>query len=321
MIGVVLSLWCYIGFVLGRLSCAVAQPKPETNPPIIDPELFAKAVDHAKTLAVTTDPQYKQHQKKNEQLLEDLRNGRVEALYTVAQSLNKRNVGEDRLTSVLLWHALADGADHVLSAVALGFSYAEVDTELAVQYFVQASNGDDEGPHQASLYNAGRLLLELNEAASSLAYIRSCANVENKYPAYATPAQTKTCMEAYELLSNQIMTKTTPGIEQATDMFLYASMDDFPRDNTKEFTKWAKAMEYLEEYAALMQEEDGASGGANKKAKAFMTYLLSAQEQLLSLQKSSKKKLSELQNYLIEIILGRIQVLVTASTETGQGEL
>lgn len=319
MIGVVLALWFYIGFVVGRLSCAAAQPI--TNAPIIDPELFAKAVDHAKTLAVTTDPKYKQHQKQHQQLLEELRNGSVEALYTVAQSLNKRNVGEDRITSVQLWHHLADEADHVPSAVALGFSYAEVDKELALKYFVQASNGDGEGPHQSSLYNAGRLLLELNEAAMALAYIRSCASVEKKYPGYATPAQTQTCKEAYELLSNQIMTKTTPGIEDATEMFLYASINDFPEANTNEFTKWTKALEFLEMYAALVREEDGAAGDdANKKARAFVTYLLSAQEQLLSLQKSSKK-LSELQNYLIGIILGRIQVLVTASTETGQGEL
>jgi len=320
MIGVIIALWFYIGFVFGRLSCAAGQPVPVTNSPIIEPELFAKAVDHAKTLAVTTDPQYKQHQKQHQQLLEELRNGSVEALYTVAQSLNQRNVGEDRITSVQLWHALADGADHVASAVALGFSYAEVDKELALKYFVQASNGDDEGPHQASLYNAGRLLLELNDAASSLAYIRACATVEKNYPAYETPAQTKTCKEAYELLSNQIMTKTTPGIEDAIEMFLYASIDDVPQENTKEFTKWSKAMEFLQTYASLMQEEDGTADDASKKAKAFMTYLLSAQEQLLSLQKSSKM-LSELQNYLLEIILGRIQVLVTASTATGESEL
>lgn len=317
MIGVVIALWFYIGFVFGRLSFAAGQPKTVPNSPIIEPELFAKAVDHAKTMAVTTDPQYKQHQKEHQQLLEELRNGSVEALYSVAQSLNNRNVGDDRITSVQLWHALADGADHVASAVALGFSYAEVDKELALQYFVQASNGNDEGPHQASLYNAGRLFLELNDAASSLAYIRACANVDKTYPAYETPSQTKTCKEAYELLSNQIMTKTAPGIEDAADLFLYASIDDFPQENTKEFTKWSKAMELLQTYASLMQKEDGTTVDANKKAKAFMTYLISAQEELLSLHKS--KKLSELQNYLLDIILGRIQVLVT-STETGQIE-
>jgi len=183
---------------------------------------------------------------------------------------------------------------------------------------VQASNGDDEGPHQASLYNAGRLFLELSDAASSLAYIRACANVDKTHPAYETSSQTKTCEEAYELLSNQIITKTAPGIEDAADLFLYASIDDFPQENTKEFIKWSKAMELLQTYGSLMQKEEGTTDDANKKAKAFMTYLSGAQEELLSLQKS--KKLSELQNYLLEIILGRIQVLVT-STETGQGEL
>ena len=319
MIGVVLTLWLWVGFVVGRLSCAAAQSPVESESSttvIIDPELFAKAVNHAKAMAVTTDPQYKQHQKEHQKLLEELRNGSVDALYTVAQSLNR----EDRITSVQLWHALADGAaNHVPSAAALGFSYAEVDKELALKYFVQASNGNDDGPHQASLYNAGRLFLELNEAASSLAYIRSCANLEKEYPAYASPDMTKTCKEAYELLSKQIMTKTTPGIEDAAEMFLYSSINDFPQPNSKEFTKYAKAMEFLEMYASLMREEDGTGGDTNnKKAKAFMTYLKSAEEELLSLKKGSSKKLSELQNYLLDIILGRIQVLVT-STETGHG--
>lgn len=308
MIGVVIALWFYIGFVLGRLSSVTGQPSP-----VIEQELLAKALEHAKTMSVT-DPQYKQHQKQYQQLLEELRNGSVEALYSVAQSLNQRNAGDDRITSVQLWHALADGAEHVPSAVALGFSYAEVDKELALKYFVQASNGDDEGPHQASLYNAGRLFLELNDAASALAYIRACANVDKSHPAYETPSQTNTCKEAYELLSNQIISKTAPGIEDASELFLYASIDDFPQEKTKEFTKWSKAMEFLQTYASLMQEEDGTTDDANKKAKAFKTYLLSAQEELLSLQKSSK--LSELQSYLLEIILGRIQVLVTASTKS-----
>jgi hypothetical protein len=314
MIGAVLTLWLWIGFVFGRLSFADAEETSTT----IAPELFAKAVQHAKSLAVTTDPQYKQHQKEHRKLLDELENGSVEALFTVAQSLNKRNKGEDRITSVQLWHELADGADHVPSAVALGFSYSEVDKELALKYFVQASNSD-QGPHQASLYNAGRLFLELNEAASSLAYIRSCANVAKEYPAYASPELTKTCKEAYELLSKQIMTKTTPGIEDAAELFLYSSIDDFPQPNSREFTKYAKAMEFLEMYASLVREED-ATGDDVRKAKAFLTYLKSAEEELLSLKKGSSKKLSELQNFLLDIILGRIQVLVTSTETTGRGD-
>jgi hypothetical protein len=123
--------------------------------------LFAKAMTHAKTMSITSDPTHKQHMKQHQQLLEQLQSGNIEALYTVAQSLNQRGVGDDRITSVQLWHALADGpAAHVPSAVALGFSYAEVDKELALKYFVQATEGkEDGGPHQAAAFNAGRLFL------------------------------------------------------------------------------------------------------------------------------------------------------------------
>lgn len=167
------------------------------EPILIDPDLFAKAITHAKTeLDVVVDPQHKEHPKQHQQLLEELQNGSVEALYTVAQSLNKRNVGDDRITSVQLWHALADGADHVPSAVALGFSYAEVDKELALNYFVQASNGDGEGPHQASLYNAGRLLLELNEAASSLAYSKSSGIVLFAFTLFSNTDKVKSSLQS-----------------------------------------------------------------------------------------------------------------------------
>ena len=115
------------------------------------------------------------------------------------------------------------------------------------------------------------------------------------------------------------MTKTTPGIEDAAELFLYSSIDDFPQPNSREFTKYAKAMEFLEMYASLVREED-ATGDDVKKAKAFLTYLKSAEEELLSLKKGSSKKLSELQNFLLDIIVGRIQVLVTSTETTGRGD-
>ena len=75
----------------------------------------------------TSRPQ--EHQK----LLDQLQDGNIDALYEVAGSLNRRNSEDDRVTSVQLWHALADGpSTHIPSAMALGFSYAEVDKELAV---------------------------------------------------------------------------------------------------------------------------------------------------------------------------------------------
>ncbi|KAL3805881.1 hypothetical protein HJC23_007842 [Cyclotella cryptica] len=317
MLVVLLTLWMWVGYLMGFVSLVVSQSTlhdaPSSTTPI-DPELFAKAITHAKTMAITNDPNHRQHIQQHQQLLDQLQSGNIEALYTVAQSLNQRGAGDDRITSVQLWHALADGpAAHVLSAVALGFSYAEVDKELALKYFVQAAQGKgDGGPHQAAAFNAGRLFLELNDAASSLAYIRACANVHNQFPAYATPQLTQTCQEAYETLSLHIRQETTspPGIEDAAEMFLYSSIDEFPEPNSKEFAMWARGMEYLEMYATLVRE--GNARGEISGNKKGQTYLLAAQQELEHMKSGYGKNMSELQHYLIDIILGRVQVLMTA---------
>lgn len=304
---------------MGFVSHVVSQGTDSTQ---IDPELFAKAITHAKTMSITNDPSHRQHMKQHEQLLEQLKSGNIEALYTVAQSLNSRGAGDDRITSVQLWHALADGpAAHVPSAVALGFSYAEVDKELALKYFVQATEGkEDGGPHQAAAFNAGRLFLELNDAASSLAYIRACANVEKQFPAYATPQLTQTCKDAYQTLSTQIRQEKTspPGIEDAAEMFLYSSIDDFPKPNSKEFNIYQRAMEYLDMYAKMVRE--GTASGGMSGSKKGQTYLLAAQQELDSLKSGYEGKMSELQVYLIDIILGRIQIILAAMEAEG-GEL
>ena len=319
---IVLALWAWVGYLMGFVSFVMSQQGTPETPTQIDPELFAKAITHAKTMSITTDPSHKQHMKQHQQLLDELQSGSIEALYTVAQSLNKRGAGDDRVISVQLWHALADGpAAHVPSAVALGFSYAEVDKELALKYFVQATEGkEDGGPHQAAAFNAGRLFLELNDAASSLAYIRACANVEQKFPAYATPQLTKTCKDAYETLSQQIRKETTspPGIEDAAEMFLYSSIDEFPPPNSKEFNIYQRAMEYLEMYAKMVRE--GTANGEISGSKKGQTYLLAAQQELDDLKSGYEKKMSELQVYLIDIILGRIQFIMT-SMETESDEL
>lgn len=310
---IVLALWAWIGYLMGFVSNVMSQGTSDTSTQI-DSDLFAKAMTHAKTMSITSDPTHKQHMKQHQQLLEQLQSGNIEALYTVAQSLNQRGVGDDRITSVQLWHALADGpAAHVPSAVALGFSYAEVDKELALKYFVQATEGkEDGGPHQAAAFNAGRLFLELNDAASSLAYIRACASVEQKFPAFATPELTKTCKEAYETLSTQIRQETTspPGIEDAAEMFLYSSIDEFPIPNSKEFNIYQRAMEYLDMYAKMVRE--GSAQGDISGSKKGQTYLLAAQHELDSLKSRYKSKMSELQVYLVDIIMGRIQVILTA---------
>eukprot|EP00578_Thalassiosira_sp_NH16_P008682 CAMPEP_0181123868 /NCGR_PEP_ID=MMETSP1071-20121207/26153_1 /TAXON_ID=35127 /ORGANISM="Thalassiosira sp., Strain NH16" /LENGTH=321 /DNA_ID=CAMNT_0023209087 /DNA_START=62 /DNA_END=1027 /DNA_ORIENTATION=+ len=298
-----------------------AEPSPPTTDSTthIDPELYDKAIMHATTMAMPAPSDPRQI---SSSLVQRLRSGDIEALYSVARSLNGRNAGDDRVTSVQLWHALADGpAAHVPSAAALGFSYAEVDVELALRYFVQASQGkrkEDDGtgtgggPHQAAMFNAGRLFLERNDVASSFAYIRGCANVEREYPAYAKEELTRTCAEAYDTLSTRIRGETIspPGIEDAAEMFPYASMEEFPLPDTREFTIWARGMEYLEMYAKMVRE--GTEVGDISGRRKGKTYLLAAQQELEQFQNGSKGGMSELQQYLLDIILGRLQYLMMA---------
>ena len=283
--------WCVVYYLLGLATLAVladqVPPISITEKTLIDPELYNMAVNHARSLPSS----------EGQLLIQQLMEGNIDALYNIAQSLNQH---DDRLTSVKLWHALSDGpAAHVLSAAALGFSYYEVDKEQALKYFVQASegNGEDSGPHQQSLFNAGRLFLELNDPSSALAYIRSCAICWREYPKFCA-GLTTTCKEAYITLTTQIISETTspPGIQDAADMFLYSSLDDFP--STKEFKLYDKGMQQLQNYA---EQEDKKKG---------VSHLLKAQKELTQLQNKAKDILSELQHYLLGIILTRIEVLL-----------
>ena len=299
-----LILCVCLWFGIHSLSILVLAAESSSAQTQLDPELFTQAIIHAKEISQSLG------YNAGQSLVQQLQEGNIEALYTVAQSLNSRNENDDRIISVQIWHALADGtASHVQSAVSLGFSYSEVDKELALQYFIQASRGkeDDEnsGPHQAALYNAGRLFLELGDAASSLAYIRACANTEKEYPEYATEQLTQTCTVAYNTLSTQIQSETItpPGIEDAAQIFIYAAIDEFPLPTTKEFKLYEKGMGYLDKYAQLVRE-----GGDTSAVK----HLKAAMKELEQLQKKAGDDMSELQKYLLKIIVGRVQLLMTA---------
>ncbi len=75
-------------------------------------------------------------------------------------------------------------------------------------------------------------------------------------------------------------------------------------------------MEYLDQYAEMVRE--GTDVGEISGKKKGRTYLLAAQQELEQFQSLSKGKMSELQVYLLNIILGRIQFLMTAM-EAGDG--
>jgi len=245
----------------------------------IPAELLAKALNHASQSDDDLDA---------ETTIRSLRYGDINTLYKVATSMNKAG---DRINSVLIWHKLADGdVHHIMSMVSLGFTYSEEDKQQAIKYFVQA--GED-GPHQSSLYNAGRLFVETNDYMRGLAYIRAAATFErDNYNKNAGTQMTQTATEAYHDLS-RMMLAVDMKLQDIVHVFPYASIDGFPKEGSKEDKLWVHAMQKLEEYAMT------------KKQPAMQM----ARKDLYKLQNS--KGLSKLQDYLLRGVLAQTLDMIT----------
>ena len=225
-----------------------------------------------------------------------LESGDIHTLYKVAQTMNGRENKEDRLASIEIWHFLAsyvdgdgdgDGGGHVLSQVALGFAYSENDKATAVAYFVQAGEA---GPHQAALFNAGRLLAdpEIEDYVKALAYFRAAYSLGETHPNYSTTHLTETSKVAYERLSEHLVTLVDQSvsskgsmlsIQWVADMFLNADLNDFPPDKSKEEKIWARAMRSLQ---------------SKEWEIAYIEFE--------KLEKNSKEKLSQLQSSLLYVL-------------------
>ena len=190
------------------------------------------------------------------QVLQRLESGHIQTLFEVAQAMNGMKNREDMLTSIEIWHALADAdvGGHIPSQVALGFAYSENDKATAITYFVQAG---ETGPHQAALYNAGRLLCdpEIEDFVKALAYLRAAYSLNETHPKYSTTHLTETSKIAYELLSEQLValvdrSMTGKGnmlsIQTVSDMFLYANLAGFPSKKSREEKSWDVAMRSLQ---------------------------------------------------------------------------
>jgi hypothetical protein len=214
------------------------------NKPRIPIHALQKAIQYV-TLTVSDD-------KEKLHTLQELDEGNIHTLYKIAKDMNRNDNPDDTITSMELWHALADTGDHILSQVALGFAYAEHDPSRAVAYFVQAG---ENGPHQTALYNAGRLLAGQHEFVKSLAYLRAAYSLATSHPTYSTDHVTETSRYAYERLSDQLValveeSLVTKGsllsIQQVGDMFLYANLNDFPLQSSKEEKIWQGAMKAVQ---------------------------------------------------------------------------
>ena len=246
-----------------------------------------------------------------ESIVASIQSGSVDALYDVAKEMNANGV-EDKLTSIQIFHALAD-AHHILSMVQLGHTYSVEDKQQAIKYFVQA--GED-GPHQASLYNAGELFLETVpvDYVRSMAYIRSAATLaDDKHTAmYAKPQMTETATKAYHDLSRALKGAVRDGgvlsLEEKMNLFAYASIRDYPQPNSKGDKLLSGAMDKI--VKLVRQAKIGGDSARDVGA------LASVRNDLKKLQeKVGKNDLSALQQELITAIMSDILSLMQVADE------
>jgi tetratricopeptide (TPR) repeat protein len=239
--------------------------------------LLASALNHATQSGLDED------------LLEKLYGKDVNALYQVAKSMYanpRQNVAEnDKLNAVQIFHALADGEEHhILSMMQLGFAYYEEDKRQAMKYFVQAG---EEGPHQGSLYNAGRLSAEVGEFAPALGFMRAAITLSRDHPEHAKSHLTAvTAKQGYVTLCERLQ-QVDLGLQEMVDMFPYADLDNFPGEGTKAEKLWLDAMFHFQSF------------GSSKK----ISDLEAAVKGMSDFQMQHDKEMSKLQTSLLRRIL------------------
>ena len=273
-----------------------------------------------------------------ETIIQSLRNGDVHTLHEVAKAMQSSG---DAANSIPIYHALADGeASHIPSMISLGFTYANAISSLekdananadadaaeannadidkfrseAIKYFTQAG---EEGQHQASLYNAGRLFIQGNELAPGMAYIQAAVRVgvnfqsesERGGPGGAISEQQKReqdqqtakFADAYLDLSSMMLNANADGqlgMQDVIDIFPYGNINGFPEEGGKEDQLWDEAMEHMQAFFDGMNSGDTSTTDTGTDGT---NYLQLARKNLSMLQVSDG--LSELQRGLISRIM------------------
>lgn len=279
-----LLLYCILQFF-----CVVGQDGNAKIPA----ELLANALNHV----------FNSGQADAESTIQSLRGGDVDTLYQVAKDMNASG---DILNSLQIWHHLADGdAHHLPAMISLGFAYSEQDKDKALKYFVQA--GED-GPHQPSLFNAGRILVEMNQLPPGLAYVRAAATFGEDESNGEQPKQNK-YLQAYIDLSRMMKEAAREmSLQDITEIFMYASINDFPVEGTKEDAIYDSAMQELQEYFEMKNEEEQQTPERQRK---LVLKLKQAKEDLLKLQKM--KGMSDLQEELLSRMVAYIVEMMEVS--------
>ena len=239
---ILLVLFSLLLGVLQIPSCHARKESVEETPAQVSIDVLQKALIYVKD-----------HNYGNAKTLKSLEDRDVHTLYEVAKAMNGSKVNAEMLASIEVWDALAEGG-HTLSQVALGFAYSENDKAKAIAYFVAAG---ESGPHQAALFNAGRLLAdpEIGDYVKSLAYMRAAYQMGENHPHHSTAHMVETSKVGYERLSeefidviNEAISKkgSMLSIQHIADMFLYANLNNFPPAKTRSLRDWGKAMRAMQ---------------------------------------------------------------------------
>ncbi|CAJ1951654.1 unnamed protein product [Cylindrotheca closterium] len=269
-------LYSFLLLALAQISHADKERSDDNNSAKIPATLLSTALNYAVQSGL------------GEGVVQRVYDKNIDALYRVAKSMYanpRQNQDEDdKLTSVQIFHALADGEEHhILSMIQLGFAYAEEDKSQAIQYFVQA--GED-GPHQASLYNAGRLFAEEGEFAAALGYMRAAVSLPDSNSEYSSDKMTDTAKAGYNSLNIQLQ-QVELGLNEMVAIFPYADLKGFPQEGSKADKLWNEAMTLFESF------------GKNKK----ISDLEACVKKLSDFQMQHDKNMTALQTSLLRRIL------------------
>lgn len=217
----------------------------------------------------------------------------VTALHQVAKHQLQQGQQQDQETGLAILHALADNSQtpHIASQVTLGFYYYKRgggdDRIRALEYF---ANAGQEGPHQAALYNAGRIYGELGDWIPALAFVRTAATLGHTHPTAVTESLTQTCLEAYNVMRRQLSQQTL-SIQQLADIFLYSNLEDFPPDGSPQVAMWTDAVVALDLFNRTFAE----SNGQEQNQAAMLT----AFQHLHQLWETASTQLSDLQAFVL----------------------
>jgi Aspartyl/Asparaginyl beta-hydroxylase len=231
--------------VLARVGGAAELEQKEGSSPVVEDALWEKAIAYV---------QNKEKNEPSDTVISLLESKDIRTIHQVAKHMikNEKNnkqqsPGAVTLLGVEILHALADDetAPHVPSLLSLGFYYAKQQKLIrkAVRYFELAGNL---GPHQAALYNAGRLHSDLKEYVHAMAYIREAARFPETHPLLAQDeALTETCREAYQLLCQQLLL-SRHALFVTADLFFYGNLH---HDLTsKQQVWWKTAIEAMSKF-------------------------------------------------------------------------